>query len=501
MSMRKYILFLSFFSLMVGCSNSAKNTQASGLDVNIPTAYQNDPFNCGSRENVCPGTKPNCCGGTCVDFAHDPQNCNGCGKLCTAGSACLKNALGAGVCTATSSTGWAGANCEQPGTYHCGCHCGDGTTAPATDCVSATSQQAANQACASACSTACSSSSGSLDFCAGYAYSDYRSTCVTLNVPPRSVQCPAGYTSCNGRCVYMASDYNNCGACGFQCGDGQQCGGGACCPKTFDLQSDPNNCGACGNVCLTSGESCSSGLCVTVGNDTICPRAAALKTLCPDGAACNPNGKCTPSCTAAQIGQCSDGSQCITSNCQNGSICQLTQDNGQGNGSGLGQCPGSGDQCAVTVQQGLCAGDKTTVCNPYGCNLTTCIADNCSDGSTCQAAAQPNVIGLCGDGTACIPQGCFLDGSTCTKGKCANGRRCAAGNTCKDGGICRDLSSIPATWQPCTLITDYTTIICIDIQSNNANCGGCGEDAGTGNQLPICPATPQGQCYQGGCGS
>ena len=93
--------------------------------------------------------------------------------------------------------------------------------------------------------------------------------------------CDAGLTDCGGTCVDLTSDNNNCGACGAACGEGMYCnsfsecdpsgGGGttttACAPgltecdgACVDLQNDPNNCGACGTVC-PSGQ-CGLGSCV-----------------------------------------------------------------------------------------------------------------------------------------------------------------------------------------------------------------------------------------------
>ncbi len=81
-------------------------------------------------------------------------------------------------------------------------------------------------------------------------------------------QCPAGLNVCDGTCSDPTTDPHNCGGCagdgGTVCSGGQVCaptdaGSGACetsCGTAVEcngscvtLSTDPNNCGTCGNVC------------------------------------------------------------------------------------------------------------------------------------------------------------------------------------------------------------------------------------------------------------
>ena len=93
--------------------------------------------------------------------------------------------------------------------------------------------------------------------------------------------CPAGQENCNGQCVDLKNETQNCGSCGNQCRTGEICEGGACmrtsgiaavavtgCPtgeiycngRCADLSSDTQNCGLCGNRC-PPGSACVSGVC------------------------------------------------------------------------------------------------------------------------------------------------------------------------------------------------------------------------------------------------
>jgi len=91
--------------------------------------------------------------------------------------------------------------------------------------------------------------------------------------------CLAGNTRCGSRCVNLASDIWNCGACGHQCGFGgdqpaEICVEGQCvCPPEYtgscgqdyctNEQIDGKNCGSCGNTC-EPGALCCSGRCISV---------------------------------------------------------------------------------------------------------------------------------------------------------------------------------------------------------------------------------------------
>jgi hypothetical protein len=115
-------------------------------------------------------------------------------------------------------------------------------------------------------------------------------------------QCPAGATPCGAGCVYVASDTQNCGACGVTCGTGQFCVGGECtnCPpgtstcqnNCIDLQTSRDNCGQCGHPCVVN-EACGGGLCR--GNGSTCPTGVCE---CFDGSTFPAYCNGTPGCFA-----------------------------------------------------------------------------------------------------------------------------------------------------------------------------------------------------------
>lgn len=80
--------------------------------------------------------------------------------------------------------------------------------------------------------------------------------------------CPAGFRECNGRCVDVLRDPNNCGACGRSCGIDRPniCAGGSCCIDaggTSPCRCSPSG-GACapvGEACCAGGGTCTNGVC------------------------------------------------------------------------------------------------------------------------------------------------------------------------------------------------------------------------------------------------
>ena len=188
-----------------------------------------------------PSTGDQCCGTACVDLSQDPNNCGGCGVVCSTGI-CISEVAGIG-------TLWP--LCLPAG--------------PTNDClVSCPAESVCLQG-------RCINGLGqgiSLPFCLAED--------GTIGV------------YCNpGVCANPRDDALNCGSCGNACGPGQACVAGsctgrpscgngregffcnldagtsyACCPSVgcTDTDTDPNNCGGCRQQCPT-GSSCVGGVC------------------------------------------------------------------------------------------------------------------------------------------------------------------------------------------------------------------------------------------------
>lgn len=55
-----------------------------------------------------------------------------------------------------------------------------------------------------------------------------RSDVCSAGTPPNTCNCGQGQTCCNGACVNLSTDRNNCGSCNTICGGGSSCNAGSC---------------------------------------------------------------------------------------------------------------------------------------------------------------------------------------------------------------------------------------------------------------------------------
>lgn len=264
--------------------------------------------------------------------------------------------------------------------------------------------------------------------------------------PGADVSCEVNQVACDGRCVYLAFDRDNCGACGNRCGEGNRCtqgrcacppGGVSCCTSQvcrcspedrfctetwvcFDGQTDPAHCGGCGVRCLGTGNACVAGRCD-------CPPP---RSLC--------QGSCVSLDTNANCGAC--GRTCPAGTTCAGGICFRSDS----------PCDAPLVRCA-----GVCANTQS---DPDHCGAC---------GRTCPRGA-PCVNGLCTQG---CPTGTTLCGGTCVDTQTSSTHCGACGNACPTGQAC------VAGQCRCAAMCDG---VCTDTQTNAAHCGACGNACAAG---------------------
>ncbi len=195
--------------------------------------------------------------------------------------------------------------------------------------------------------------------------------------------CGAGLTDCDGVCVDLQSDLNNCGACGEICESELvpvECRSGVCeranCPVGItycgavdgcrDLSSDPGHCGACQNPCASG--VCSGGVCATGGGG------------CAEG---------QTDCGGICVDTCCNNSHCGAC----GNICPP----GETCFEGICGCP-----------SGLCCAEGETICNGM------CVA-TCCDNNNCGACGN-----ICKDGLTCFEGVCDCPSGLCPPVKLPN---------------------------------------------------------------------------------
>ncbi len=249
----------------VGTCNSGY-ANCNGLQSDGCEVYVNgDANNCGACGAACSSNNvpsPTCTFGTCngacatgyadcdgnertngceVNLTTSPTNCGGCGTVCS-GNNIPTPTCASGTCNGTCATGFADCNGNKKVD---GCETGIAT----------------DPANCGGCGVVCSSNHVPTPTCSS-------GTCSGL--------CAAGYADCNlnkqsdGCEVSIATDPNNCGACGIACSSNNiptpTCSSGSCsgaCATGFadcdnnkqsngcevNLNTNNNNCGSCGHVC------------------------------------------------------------------------------------------------------------------------------------------------------------------------------------------------------------------------------------------------------------
>ena len=229
---------------------------------------------------------------------------------------------------------------------------------------------------------------------------------------------PGSAKQCNGTCVDVMHDTQNCGDCGSVCpADKAFCSGGTCASVCgggtahcgnlcVDLKSDPLNCGGCGTKCA-SGQVCNKAACALTCQDSLTDCNGGCVDTTSDDFNCGACGNA-----------CAGGKSCVNSSCQ--ATCQ----------SGWSSCSDGTDGGTTCVD---------TTNDPNNCN--SC-GNKCPSGYFCQNG----VCGIqCAGGTtkcgnACVDEGidtknCGGCGTTCTTNySCSNAHCCPPATPVYCGG-------------------------------------------------------------------
>ena len=240
---------------------------------------------------------------------------------------------------------------------------------------------------------------------------------------------PGVNAMCNGTCVDINSDYQNCGKCGNVCPNDQVCshgtcavvcGGGSvrCVNNCVDLGTDPQNCGGCSKACA-SGQVCKNSACAISFQDGLTNCNGGCVDLTSDDFNCNTCGNA-----------CAPGSQCVNSTCQatcqsgwsscgdgeGGTTCVDTTDDPNNCGGCGAKCPtgyfcspgaDGGPACGLTCAGGTslcnnaCVDENIDPNNCGGCN-TACGTGNTCSNTHCCPNATPFYCGGCDTFANCV---------------------------------------------------------------------------------------------------
>jgi hypothetical protein len=350
--------------------------------------------------------------------------------------------------------------------------------------------------------------------------------------------CGTGEKSCDGVCVDVLADEDNCGDCDVRCGSTEVCTEGECelaCRSNetrcngvcIDTNVDPDHCGDCTTEC-SSIQACNMGTCsLDCGDLTNCNGAcvdlASNAGFCGDCAiACQNNTRCSDSaCDCTDSGYTgmtcdTDIDECADNVCQNGGSCRNDAGGYACDCSGTGY---TGTNCNVDVDE--CDGDPCLhggACRNTSGSFSCDCAGTGYTGSTCQTdidecdddPCQNDGVCTNRDGTyACDCTGTGYGGTNCETdvNECLNTTLCLNGGRCDNdqGSYHCDCAGTGFTGASCqTDINECTSAPCQHggVCSNNAgsytcNCSGTGY---TGNncQTDVNECSPVNSCQNGG---
>lgn len=489
---------------MGDCSTPSAPSADNGCETNLNT----NPDNCGTCSRSCSSSNVQtrqCIGGSCApacnagygdcttpappavdngcetSTANDALNCGACGRTCsTSGVQTLS--CNAGLCTSTCS-GTKG-NCNRP-------------AAPAADDGCEIDLAISVDNCGS-CGRTCSSSNVSSRICSG-------GSC-TSSCQAGFGNClqPPGAVADDGCEANLNTNPDNCGACARACSyantASRTCSAGLCnstCGNGFGnctqpaaptpdngceavLASDTQNCGACGRACSTSGTSstsCSAGLCTSpcVTGRGNCGQPAAPSA--DDG--CETNtftdttncGACGRGCSASNV---------LSKSCNLG-VCNSTCDVGFGNCAQPPSGPDDGCETNVSASTSSCGSCGEGCASGFACGSSTC---GCDSNGDCNAGGNASCeSGICecsriGADQVCRPGERCINNSGQSTCSCNGGSGCGGSETCCEAG-------------------------CANLNSSATNCGACGRTCPTGFACSsgACACSGDATCNAGSAGT
>ena len=300
---------------------------------------------------------------------------------------------------------------------------------------------------------------------------------------PAEGPCFEPQTRCGEACVDLETNCNHCGACGRACDDPPLCSGGECvrdCPPTrqlcgcscVDTSESLNHCGGCGRACSFVNAS-----------------SACLGGVC-------------------YFTGCFIGHADVNDDLDDGCECRVTgseQCNGRDD-----DCDGETDEEAELLAGGLIGG----ACGTDVGECTTGVAACVDGGSTCPGETGPrgeacDGLGLDEDCDGLADEGDLCPGDTrCHERIC----QCLDGRQTRCGSACIDLQSDPAHCgacgngcvgeevclagscqvAPCPAGLLRCGSACVDTATSLSHCGACGV-------ICAAPASATASCAAGSC--
>lgn len=217
--------------------------------------------------------------------------------------------------------------------------------------------------------------------------------------------CPEGAKCVNGKCAHDA--------CMSVAGLTASAALTSCDGQCVDLEADPNNCGGCGNACTDRcAPSCVAGQCAPIdcGDPClICENGNCIPVDCGPCAECQ-NGACVPidcghPCLVCQNGSCVPIACGVGESCCNGQCIDLATDSAN--------CGGCGNACSQFGPNHVCVSGQC-IC-PHPCGMYCCAPEETCLGGT------PSICSGCPSGQWPCPDGCVdlaTDNNNC--GGCGN---------------------------------------------------------------------------------